>query len=47
MKVRIQSTTDKVSAMKVIKDLIKEEGPLAFYKGVTSPLVGVSFIVAI
>ncbi|KAH3668264.1 hypothetical protein OGAPHI_002018 [Ogataea philodendri] len=46
-KVRIQSAKGNVSPVKVVRDLIANEGPLAFYKGTLTPLVGVGVCVSI
>lgn len=40
-KVRLQTSETSTNAVKVIKDLIKNEGPMGFYKGTLTPLVGV------
>lgn len=48
VKVRMQTQPKKYfSLLQTSKKIIMEEGPLAFYKGTLSPLIGVSFLVAI
>lgn len=47
VKVRMQSMGVPSSPFSVASDLVKREGTLAFYKGSTSPLLGISFIVSI
>ena len=47
IKVRQQTSNHPVSILKVIKDILKFEGPLAFYKGTLSPLLGISFAVSL
>ncbi|GAV53397.1 hypothetical protein ZYGR_0AI06810 [Zygosaccharomyces rouxii] len=46
-KVRIQTSTIPTSAKEVIGNLLKKEGPLAFYKGTLTPLVGVGACVSL
>lgn len=47
IKVRQQmNTNNKQSITVLVKDIIKNEGILAFYKGTLSPLLGISFAVA-
>lgn len=46
-KVRLQTSTTPTTAIDVVKKLIKNEGPLAFYKGTLTPLVGVGACVSI
>ncbi|ODQ46102.1 hypothetical protein PICMEDRAFT_73576 [Pichia membranifaciens NRRL Y-2026] len=47
-KVRIQSSpTPGTSPIEVIRSLLKNEGPLAFYKGTLLPLVGIGACVSI
>lgn len=48
-KVRIQSAPPGVysSSWDVVKKLITEEGPLAFYKGTLTPLVGIGAVVSV
>lgn len=45
-KVRIQTSSIPTTAKKVIGDLLRKEGPLAFYKGTLTPLVGVGACVS-
>ncbi|CUS25231.1 LAQU0S41e00122g1_1 [Lachancea quebecensis] len=45
-KVRLQTSSTPTTAFKVIKDLIKNEGVRAFYKGTTTPLIGVGLCVS-
>ncbi|KAL4438789.1 hypothetical protein ABPG74_013462 [Tetrahymena malaccensis] len=47
IKVRMQSSVTKISISECIKDLIRNEGIFAFYKGVASPLLCMSGIVSI
>jgi solute carrier family 25 carnitine/acylcarnitine transporter 20/29 len=48
MKVRMQTKpTEYTSLLHTAKKIISEESPLAFYKGTLSPLIGISFCVAI
>lgn len=47
-KVRMQAAVGKSAGMMdVVKGIWKNEGPMAFYKGTTSPLAGISAFVAI
>ncbi|GMM30987.1 organic acid transporter [Martiniozyma asiatica (nom. inval.)] len=47
-KVRLQSSTDPTATpMKIIKKLLSEEGPLAFYKGTLLPLIGIGACVSV
>lgn len=46
-KVRLQTSRTPISAAQVIKNLLKNEGILAFYKGTLTPLVGVGACVSI
>ena len=46
-KVRLQTATKTVSAINVVKDLLKYEGPLGFYKGTLTPLIGVGACVSV
>jgi hypothetical protein len=41
---QIACASKKVTMTKVIKDTLKNEGPLAFYKGVGPPLVTVPLV---
>lgn len=47
-KVRIQSSaTPGTSPIEVIRSLLRNEGPLAFYKGTLLPLIGIGACVSI
>lgn len=46
-KVRLQTATTQTSAMDVVRNLLKNEGPRGFYKGTLTPLVGVGACVSI
>ncbi|KAH3903098.1 organic acid transporter SCDLUD_000710 [Saccharomycodes ludwigii] len=47
-KVRLQTSTDpNINAIRVVKELIKNEGPLAFYKGTLTPLLGIGVCVSV
>lgn len=46
-KVRLQTSPTRITAKEVIRNLLKNEGPLAFYKGTLTPLVGVGACVSI
>ena len=46
VKVRLQTSTVNTSPIQVIKNIIATEGITAFYKGTSSPLIGMSFAVA-
>ncbi|SCU82621.1 LAMI_0C00166g1_1 [Lachancea mirantina] len=45
-KVRLQTSDGRRTAINIIKDLIRNEGILAFYKGTMAPLVGVGACVS-
>lgn len=45
-KVRLQTAHGDSSAFQVIRSLVKNEGPLAFYKGTLAPLVGIGACVS-
>lgn len=45
-KVRLQTAHGNSSAFQVVTNLIKNEGPLAFYKGTLAPLVGIGACVS-
>ncbi|CEP65080.1 uncharacterized protein LALA0_S24e00100g [Lachancea lanzarotensis] len=45
-KVRLQTSTTQTSALKVVKSLVKNEGLKGFYKGTTTPLIGVGACVS-
>lgn len=47
VKVRQQTSHSNLNALTIIKNIWTKEGPLAFYKGTLSPLLGISFAVAI
>jgi solute carrier family 25 carnitine/acylcarnitine transporter 20/29 len=47
VKIRLQTSGGNTSASQVIKDVIKNEGLLAFYKGTLPPLVGVGVCVSL
>ncbi|CDO92430.1 unnamed protein product [Kluyveromyces dobzhanskii CBS 2104] len=46
-KVRLQTSEVNTNAVKVIKDLIKNEGLTGFYKGTLTPLIGVGACVSL
>ncbi|KAL3228995.1 Mitochondrial glycine transporter YMC1 [Nakaseomyces bracarensis] len=46
-KVRLQTSKVPTTAMEVVKNLLKKEGPKGFYKGTLTPLVGVGACVSI
>ncbi|CCE65730.1 hypothetical protein TPHA_0M01550 [Tetrapisispora phaffii CBS 4417] len=46
-KVRLQTSTTPTSAIDVVKNLLKNEGPSGFYKGTLTPLIGVGACVSI
>lgn len=46
-KVRIQTSPTPITAKEVITNLLKKEGPVAFYKGTLTPLVGVGACVSL
>ncbi|SCV02778.1 LANO_0G00188g1_1 [Lachancea nothofagi CBS 11611] len=45
-KVRLQTSSTPTTAVKVIQNLVRNEGPKAFYKGTTTPLIGVGACVS-
>lgn len=45
-KVRLQTAKGNASALQVVTSLIRNEGPLAFYKGTLAPLVGIGACVS-
>ncbi|GAA5861157.1 hypothetical protein JCM1840_003098 [Sporobolomyces johnsonii] len=47
VKVRLQSSNAYSGAVDCAKQLVKNEGPLAFYKGTTMPLVGIGACVSL
>lgn len=46
-KVRLQTSSTPTTASRVIKDLLKNEGPRGFYKGTLTPLIGVGACVSL
>ncbi|CCH58455.1 hypothetical protein TBLA_0A06630 [Henningerozyma blattae CBS 6284] len=46
-KVRLQTSKTPTTALHVLRDLFKNEGPLALYKGMLTPLVGAGACVAV
>lgn len=46
-KVRLQTSTTPTTATTVIRNLLKNEGPLGFYKGTLTPLIGVGACVSL
>ncbi|CCH59086.1 hypothetical protein TBLA_0B02440 [Henningerozyma blattae CBS 6284] len=46
-KVRLQTSTTSTSVADVVKNLLKHEGPLGFYKGTLTPLIGVGACVSV
>ncbi|GES60727.1 mitochondrial carrier protein [Aspergillus terreus] len=47
VKVRLQTTTQYSSALDCAKQIFKNEGPLAFYKGTLTPLIGIGACVSV
>ena len=47
MKVRLQTTTKYSSALDAARQILAEEGPLAFYKGTLTPLIGIGACVSV
>lgn len=47
MKVRLQTTTQYANALDAAKSIYQKEGPLAFYKGTLTPLVGIGACVSV
>lgn len=47
MKVRLQTTTTYPSALSCATSILKNEGPLAFYKGTLTPLIGIGACVSV
>lgn len=47
VKVRLQTTTQYPSALSAASSILKNEGPLAFYKGTLTPLVGIGACVSV
>lgn len=46
VKVRLQTTTQYSSAFNCASSILKNEGPLAFYKGTLTPLIGIGACVS-
>ena len=46
VKVRVQNSTSSISPITVLKDILRNEGPLALYKGTMSPLSTVPLMIA-
>ncbi|AQZ14236.1 YMC2 (YBR104W) and YMC1 (YPR058W) [Zygosaccharomyces parabailii] len=46
-KVRLQTSSAPTTAKEVISNLLRKEGPLAFYKGTLTPLIGVGACVSL
>ncbi|CAL9730282.1 mitochondrial glycine transporter Ymc1p [Monosporozyma unispora] len=46
-KVRLQTSTTPTTASTVVKNLLKNEGPMGFYKGTLTPLIGVGACVSL
>lgn len=46
-KVRLQTSQSGTTLLDVVRSLVKNEGPLAFYKGTLTPLVGVGVCVSV
>ncbi|KAH6686819.1 mitochondrial carrier domain-containing protein [Plectosphaerella plurivora] len=47
VKVRLQTSTTQSSALETAQSILKNEGPLAFYKGTLTPLLGIGACVSI
>ena len=47
VKVRLQTTTTYPSALSCASSILKNEGPLAFYKGTLTPLLGIGACVSV
>lgn len=47
VKVRLQTSVRPTNSVEVIKNVFKYEGPLAFYKGTSAPLIGVGACVSL
>jgi len=47
VKVRLQTTTQYSSALDAAKSIYSKEGPLAFYKGTLTPLIGIGACVSV
>lgn len=46
VKVRLQTTTQYSSAVDCATQIFKKEGPMAFYKGTLTPLIGIGACVS-
>lgn len=46
-KVRLQTSKTKIGVVEVVQNLLRNEGPLAFYKGMLTPLLGVGVCVSV
>ncbi|CAB4251938.1 similar to Saccharomyces cerevisiae YBR104W YMC2 Mitochondrial protein, putative inner membrane transporter with a role in oleate metabolism and glutamate biosynthesis [Maudiozyma barnettii] len=46
-KVRLQTSTRPTGVLDVIRNLVREEGPRAFYKGTLTPLIGCGLCVSV
>ncbi|KAJ4534665.1 carrier protein ymc1, variant 2 [Exophiala dermatitidis] len=47
VKVRLQTSTKHPSALSCASSILKNEGPLAFYKGTLTPLIGIGACVSV
>ncbi|KUI62744.1 Carrier protein YMC1, mitochondrial [Cytospora mali] len=47
VKVRLQTSTTNTSALATAASILKNEGPLAFYKGTLTPLIGIGACVSV
>src|SRR6266516_3472948 len=47
VKVRLQTTSKYPSALSCASSILKNEGPLAFYKGTLTPLIGIGACVSV
>ena len=47
MKVRLQTTNQYSNALEAAKTIYQKEGPLAFYKGTLTPLIGIGACVSV
>lgn len=47
VKVRLQTTTQYKSALDCARQILTKEGPLAFYKGTLTPLIGIGACVSV
>lgn len=46
-KVRLQTATTRTTTLEVLRNLVKNEGVFAFYKGALTPLLGVGICVSV